>query len=470
MKLDPKTIRADLAEDCKLGPRRIAEKLAQASLVMPAETGDVEIASAVALDEERRGDFWQFIALGSLLLNLLLLIFAHVAHAQGGGTLGPQGRYFYSQGGDRAVRVTDGGTEARTAQSARYNLNVPCRHCADSLAANWKMTGSVILPLSYLRDTLAVFSDDADTTKKVKLQLSGLTTGLTRYLSVQDRSGQIALLSGPQTFVGPTTLTGTTTVNQQSDADALVVHYRSSIMATGFPLRIIDDDAITKETNIDATGFAKLNGLILNDAGSAFIGQIQTAVLTANRTYTLPNISNPTLQALSGIQTSTSTMTWSGAQTFSSATKPLFKTGITIEDPGAGTNTISLIAPTAPTTHTLTLPGANAAGVLTNNGSGTLSWAAAASGGYYGEATVTFPANGGGSATVTVADATITTASIITASIAYKSSAGRDADEAEMDPMILIAGNIVNGVSFDIIATPMDGNAHDTYLVHYTHN
>lgn len=60
------------------------------------------------------------------------------------------------------------------------------------------------------------------------------------------------------------------------------------------------------------------------------------------------------------------------------STGVLYGQGLELEDPGAGTTTISVIAPAAPTTHTLTLPGANAAGALTNNGSGTLSWAAAA--------------------------------------------------------------------------------------------
>ena len=45
-----------------------------------------------------------------------------------------------------------------------------------------------------------------------------------------------------------------------------------------------------------------------------------------------------------------------------------------IQDSGAGTNDITITADDPVTAHTLTLPGANAAGVLTNDGAGALSW------------------------------------------------------------------------------------------------
>lgn len=51
-------------------------------------------------------------------------------------------------------------------------------------------------------------------------------------------------------------------------------------------------------------------------------------------------------------------------------------TSLILEDPGAGSNIITIVAPSAPTSHTLTLPGANSSGLLSNNGSGALSWAA----------------------------------------------------------------------------------------------
>src|SRR5439155_6622127 len=47
-----------------------------------------------------------------------------------------------------------------------------------------------------------------------------------------------------------------------------------------------------------------------------------------------------------------------------------------LEDPGSGTNTITLKSPTAPTTHILTLPGAPVAnGQLLTDSSGLLTWA-----------------------------------------------------------------------------------------------
>lgn len=48
--------------------------------------------------------------------------------------------------------------------------------------------------------------------------------------------------------------------------------------------------------------------------------------------------------------------------------------GLKLEDPGAGTNTIKIVAPSTPTTHTLTLPTASALGFLRNDGAGALTW------------------------------------------------------------------------------------------------
>jgi len=407
---------------------------------------------------------------GSRVLHalLVLLVWTGLAHAQGGGTLGPQGRYYYSQGGDRAVKVTDGGTDARTAAAARYNLNVPCRHCADSLAANWKMTGSVVLPLTFWRDTSGFFTDDADTTKKAKLQLSGLTTATTRFFTLPDRSGEFALLNGPQTFSGITTFSDNVIIDQQADRDGLAIHFRSSLATTSRPLRVIDDDASVPEFYVDpGTGYMTGGGFALGESGGSSGDKLvqQSAALTTDRLITWANLAG-TPQLLSGTQSSSATMTWSGTQTFSNATKPLFKSGISIEDPGAGTNTVGLVAPSAlGASYTWTLPTTNTSGYVQNN-AGTLSCVTLSGISIYGEATVDF-GDGAETATVTVSTATVVTASVIVASMALKSSGGRDVDELDMDQFAVVAGNIVNGVSFDIQVTSLHGNAHGTYLVHY---
>src|SRR5882672_1434210 len=127
-------------------------------------------------------------------------------------------------------------------------------------------------------------------------------------------------------------ITDTLTIDQQADRDGTVIHYRAATMATGRVFRAIDDDGLAEEFYIDAGGAMHAPGLTLVDPNSAFEGIVSTAVLTGSRIYTFPNATG-TVQLLSGAQTSSATMTWSGAHTFSSATRPLFKVGITIEDP-----------------------------------------------------------------------------------------------------------------------------------------
>lgn len=57
-------------------------------------------------------------------------------------------------------------------------------------------------------DTNWTMQDNADATKQMQFQLSGLTTGNTRVLTVPDRSSTIATLGGNQTFTGNNSFTG----------------------------------------------------------------------------------------------------------------------------------------------------------------------------------------------------------------------------------------------------------------------
>lgn len=174
---------------------------------------------------------------------------------------------------------------------------------------------------------------------------------------------------------GISRISDTLVVDQQADRDGLAIHYNTLTgLTTARPFRIIDDGGSWPESYFDPLGgYLAVPGLAIQYG--AFLGSFVTT-LTGNRLYSLPDVSGEVILG-AGTQTIGGTKTLSGIVTFSSATKPLFKSGITIEDPGAGTNTIAFISPTAPTTHTRTLPGANAAGYLTNNGTGTESWSSA---------------------------------------------------------------------------------------------
>ena len=60
-----------------------------------------------------------------------------------------------------------------------------------------------------ISDVGFTLTDNADATKQLKFELSGITTGTTRTLTVPNATGTIALLSGTQTFSGNTTFSGT---------------------------------------------------------------------------------------------------------------------------------------------------------------------------------------------------------------------------------------------------------------------
>lgn len=72
--------------------------------------------------------------------------------------------------------------------------------------ANWAPKTPGTLSISDVGFTL---TDNADATKQLKFELSGITTATTRTLTVPNDSGTLALLSGTQTFSGNTTFSGT---------------------------------------------------------------------------------------------------------------------------------------------------------------------------------------------------------------------------------------------------------------------
>ncbi len=73
-------------------------------------------------------------------------------------------------------------------------------------------TGYVSLPQGVLASGFAL-RDPADASKSAAFDLSGLTSGTARTLTVPDASGTLALLSGTQSFSGTTTFSGGITVS-----------------------------------------------------------------------------------------------------------------------------------------------------------------------------------------------------------------------------------------------------------------
>ena len=82
----------------------------------------------------------------------------------------------------------------------------------------WAYSGSAWVAVtgggSAFPDTAFEITDNADATKKMRVELSGITTGNTRILTVPNVSGTIALLDGnAQTFSTPTTFSAKAQAN-----------------------------------------------------------------------------------------------------------------------------------------------------------------------------------------------------------------------------------------------------------------
>lgn len=118
-------------------------------------------------------------------------------------------------------------------------------------------------------DAAFVIQDNADTTKQVKFQASGITTGTTRTLTVPNADGTIATLSGiAQTFANTTTFSGATvTVGTSTGASTLGIGTGATTSGT------------TKAVNV---GIAGVSGSITNvNIGSAVAGALGTTTISS---------------------------------------------------------------------------------------------------------------------------------------------------------------------------------------------
>lgn len=209
------------------------------------------------------------------------------------------------------------------------------------------LAGTQTLTNKTLTDSTTYFQDDGDNTKKVQLQLSSITSGQTRVLTVPNES---------------TTIVGTTTSQTLTN---------KSINADNNTITNIDNDNIKSSAAIDATKIA--NGSVTNTQfqrlggiNSAAVGVDDSQTLT-NKTLTTPKINDSaadntynilgsdiasdrdiTLPLLSG----NDTFVFQGhAQTLSNKTLSLPK----IED-GTQTYTYNFAASNLGANRTITLP------------------------------------------------------------------------------------------------------------------
>ena len=254
-----------------------------------------------------------------------------------------------------------------------------------------------------LQDSTTFFVDDADATKKLQFQLSGITTNTTRTLTVPNNSGTIALTSDV-TFVGTTSVSlsrgsgnlaltgissvtlpgstsgtvllqpvataGTTTITLPATTGTVVVTGSTNTVTTG----MITDTNVTNAKLLNSA--VTFNGVTVALGASGTITSTTTNTLTIGDGLSGTSFNGSaavTIAADATIARRADTHfigTTSVALNRSSANLAL--TGITsVQFPTAGTNTITLTPASTNTGVTLTMP-ATSGTIVTTGDSGSV--------------------------------------------------------------------------------------------------
>lgn len=120
----------------------------------------------------------------------------------------------YAHGNAAYTQANTATTNAATADQRAVTSGVYANSAFSAANAAVSLTGTQTLTNKSLSDNTTYFIDEGDATKRMQLQLSSISTGATRILTVPDFDGIIATLSGTENFLNktlssPTITTGT---------------------------------------------------------------------------------------------------------------------------------------------------------------------------------------------------------------------------------------------------------------------
>lgn len=158
--------------------------------------------------------------------------------------VGKKGFWFVKNGTSGAYTVTvkpSGGTGIEVVQgtSAIVYCDGSAAHNINAWAAKAVPTGTVVgttdtQPLSNkkLVDSSVSFVDEADDTKQFKVQVSGVSTGTTRVMTLPDYDFTVASLAGAETFTSKSLSDSTTYVIDNSDTTKKF-QFQASAISTG---------------------------------------------------------------------------------------------------------------------------------------------------------------------------------------------------------------------------------------------
>lgn len=138
---------------------------------------------------------------------------------------------------------------------------------------------SIVNPSILLKDLATTFQDNVDDTKRMVFQLSGITTGTTRTLTIPDAESTIVLESNTATLTNKT-FTDSTTFFQDNSDTTKKMQFQLSGLTTATTRTLTPPDASTT-----LYGMSNILGTV-SQSGGIPTGAIYETGTNANGTYT----------------------------------------------------------------------------------------------------------------------------------------------------------------------------------------